>query len=91
MTDPYVGQLTFLRLYSGSLNSGDSIYNANKRKRERIGRLVKMHADKREEIKTAGSGDIVAAVGLKGTTDRRQPLRPRMRPSFSKPSSSPNR
>ena len=67
MTDPYVGQLTFLRLYSGSLNSGDSIYNANKRKRERIGRLVKMHADKREEIKTARSGDIVAAVGLKGT------------------------
>jgi len=68
MTDPYVGQLTFLRLYSGSLNSGDSIYNTNKRKRERIGRLVKMHADKREEIKTARSGDIVAAVGLKGTT-----------------------
>jgi len=68
MTDPYVGQLTFLRLYSGSLNSGDSIYNTNKRKRERIGRLVKMHADKREEIKTASSGDIVAAVGLKGTT-----------------------
>ena len=68
MTDPYVGQLTFMRLYSGSLSSGDSIYNANKRKRERIGRLVKMHADKREDIKTAGSGDIVAAVGLKGTT-----------------------
>jgi elongation factor G len=68
MTDPYVGQLTFLRIYSGSLNSGDSIYNTNRRKRERIGRLVKMHADKREEIKTAGSGDIVAAVGLKGTT-----------------------
>ena len=68
MTDPYVGQLTFLRLYSGSLSSGDSIYNTNKRKRERIGRLVKMHADKREEIKTASSGDIVAAVGLKGTT-----------------------
>jgi elongation factor G len=68
MTDPYVGQLTFLRLYSGSLSSGDSIYNTNKRKRERIGRLVKMHADKREEIKTARSGDIVAAVGLKGTT-----------------------
>jgi elongation factor G len=67
MTDPYVGQLTFLRLYSGSLHSGDSIYNTNKRKRERIGRLVKMHADKREEIKTARSGDIVAAVGLKGT------------------------
>ena len=68
MTDPYVGQLTFLRIYSGALNTGDSIYNANKRKRERIGRLLKMHADKREEIKSAGSGDIVAAVGLKGTT-----------------------
>ncbi len=68
MTDPYVGQLTFVRIYSGILSSGESIYNANKGKRERIGRLVKMHADKREEIKSARSGDIVAVVGLKGTT-----------------------
>jgi len=68
MSDPYVGQLTFLRIYSGTLMSGSSIYNSSKRKRERIGRLLKMHANKREEIKTANSGEIVAVVGLKGTT-----------------------
>jgi len=68
MNDPYVGNLTFLRIYSGILTSGTSIYNSSKRKRERIGRLLKMHANKREEIKTASSGEIVAAVGLKGTT-----------------------
>jgi elongation factor G len=68
MSDPYVGQLTFLRIYSGVLQSGVSIYNSSKRRRERIGRLLKMHANKREEIKSAGSGEIVAAVGLKGTT-----------------------
>ena len=67
MSDPYVGQLTFLRVYSGSLMSGASVYNSNKGKRERIGRLVKMHANNREEIKEAGAGDIVAAVGLKET------------------------
>jgi len=67
MSDPYVGQLTFLRVYSGSLLSGASVFNSNKGKRERIGRLVKMHANKREEIKEAGAGDIVAAVGLKET------------------------
>ncbi|HYB21107.1 MAG TPA: elongation factor G, partial [Thermodesulfobacteriota bacterium] len=67
MTDPYVGQLTFLRIYSGILTSGSSIYNANKGKRERIGRLLKMHANKREEIKEARAGDIVAAAGLKET------------------------
>jgi len=68
MNDPYVGNLTFLRIYSGILTSGSSIYNSSKRKRERIGRLLKMHANKREEIKAASSGEIVAAVGLKGTT-----------------------
>ena len=68
MSDLYVGQLTFLRIYSGRLNSGSSIYNSSKRRRERIGRLLKMHANKREEIKSASSGEIVAAVGLKGTT-----------------------
>ncbi len=67
MSDPYVGQLTFLRVYSGSLLSGSSVFNSNKGKRERIGRLVRMHANKREEIKEAGAGDIVAAVGLKET------------------------
>jgi elongation factor G len=67
MSDPYVGQLTFLRIYSGTLASGASIFNSSKHKRERIGRLLKMHANKREEIKTASSGEIVAVVGLKGT------------------------
>jgi len=68
MSDPYVGQLTFLRVYSGKLPSGSPIYNSTKGKRERIGRLLKMHANKREEIKLASAGEIVAAVGLKGTT-----------------------
>jgi elongation factor G len=68
MSDPYVGQLTFLRIYSGSLTAGSSIYNSSKRRRERIGRLLKMHANKREEIKAANPGEIVAVVGLKGTT-----------------------
>ena len=68
MNDPYVGNLTFLRIYSGTLTSGSSIYNSSKGKRERIGRLLKMHANKREEIKSASSGEIVAVVGLKGTT-----------------------
>jgi len=67
MSDPYVGQLTFLRIYSGALASGGAVYNPNKGRRERIGRLVKMHANKREEIKEAAAGDIVAAVGLKET------------------------
>jgi elongation factor G len=67
MSDPYVGQLTFLRIYSGTLTAGSSVFNANKGRRERVGRLVKMHANKREEIKEAGAGEIVAAVGLKET------------------------
>jgi len=67
MSDPYVGQLTFLRIYSGTLTAGSSIFNCSKGKRERIGRLLKMHANKREEIKSASPGEIVAAVGLKGT------------------------
>ncbi|MBM3793118.1 MAG: elongation factor G [Acidobacteria bacterium] len=65
MTDPYVGQLCFLRVYSGKLNSGDTVLNAGKGKKERIGRLVKMHANKREEIQDILAGDICAAVGLK--------------------------
>jgi len=68
MTDPYTGQLTFFRIYSGSLKSGDSVLNPLKGKRERIGRLVKMHANKREEIHEVSAGDIFAAVGLKYTT-----------------------
>ncbi|MGC2662384.1 MAG: elongation factor G [Bryobacteraceae bacterium] len=65
MTDPYVGQLCFIRVYSGKLNTGDSIYNVSKGRKERIGRLVKMHANKREEIQEVLAGDICAAVGLK--------------------------
>jgi len=68
MTDPYVGHLTFLRIYSGVLRSGDQVYNSSRETREKIGRLLKMHANKREEIKEAGAGDIVAAVGLRNST-----------------------
>ena len=65
MTDPYVGQLTFFRVYSGVVNSGDSIYNSVKGKKERLGRILQMHANNREEIKEVRAGDIAAAVGLK--------------------------
>ena len=68
MTDPFVGQLTFFRVYSGKLESGSYIYNSTKGKRERIGRILKMHANKREEIKEVYAGDIAAAVGLKYST-----------------------
>jgi elongation factor G len=68
MNDPYTGQLTFFRIYSGSLKSGDSVFNSTKGKRERIGRLLKMHANKREEIHEVSAGDIFAVVGLKYTT-----------------------
>ncbi len=68
MTDPFVGQLTYLRLYSGKLKTGDTVYNSTKKKREKIGRLVRMHSNKREEITEIGAGGIVAAVGLKVTT-----------------------
>jgi len=65
MTDPFVGQLTFIRVYSGVLTSGSGVYNATKGRTERVGRLLKMHANKREEIKEVYAGDIAAAVGLK--------------------------
>ena len=65
MTDPFVGQLTFIRVYSGVLRSGSSVYNSTKQRTERVGRLLKMHANKREEIKEVYAGDIAAAVGLK--------------------------
>ena len=68
MTDPFVGQLTFFRVYSGVLASGSYVYNSTKGKRERIGRILKMHANKREEIKEVYAGDIAAAVGLKYST-----------------------
>src|SRR5436305_745763 len=68
MTDPYVGQLIFFRVYSGVVNSGDTIYNPIKGKKERIGRLLQMHANQREEIKEVRAGDIAAAVGLREAT-----------------------
>jgi elongation factor G len=80
MTDPFVGQLTFFRVYSGTLTSGSSVVNSTKGKTERIGRLLKMHANKREEIKEVNAGDIAAAVGLKSVTtgdtlcDEKQPI-----------------
>ncbi len=64
-TDPYVGQLIFFRVYSGVVNSGDTVYNSVKQKKERIGRLLQMHANQRDEIKEVRAGDIAAAVGLK--------------------------
>jgi elongation factor G len=68
MTDPFVGQLTFIRVYSGVMTAGSSVYNATKGKSERLGRLLKMHANKREEIKEVYAGDIAAAVGLKSVS-----------------------
>jgi len=68
MTDPFVGKLAFFRVYSGTLDSGSYVYNSTKGKKERVGRIMQMHAAKREEIPTVYSGDIAAAVGLKSTT-----------------------
>src|SRR5947208_212064 len=67
MTDPYVGKLTFFRVYSGVLNAGSYVYNSTKERRERIGRLLQMHANKREELEEVRAGDIAAAIGLKDT------------------------
>jgi elongation factor G len=80
MTDPFVGQLSFFRVYSGGLSSGSSVFNSTKDTNERIGRLLKMHANKREEIKEVWAGDIAAAVGLKNVStgdticDKSQPV-----------------
>lgn len=80
MADPYVGKLTFFRVYSGNLQSGSYIYNSTKHKRERIGRILRMHANHREDITEVFTGDIVAAVGLKATStgdtlcDEKEPI-----------------
>jgi elongation factor G len=66
-TDPFLGSLTFIRVYSGKLDSGTYVYNANKGKRERVGRMMEMHANSREDRKVARAGDIVAIGGLKDT------------------------
>ncbi len=75
MADPFVGQLTFIRVYSGPLKTGDSVLNVRTTKTERIGRLLKMHANKREEISEILAGDICAAVGLKNVGTGRHDLR----------------
>ncbi|WP_063663686.1 elongation factor G [Aliivibrio fischeri] len=67
-TDPFVGSLTFMRVYSGVVNTGDAVYNSVKQKRERFGRIVQLHANKREEVKEVRAGDIAAAIGLKDVT-----------------------
>ena len=71
MNDPFVGSLTFTRIYSGVINKGDAIINSTKNKRERIGRMMMMHSNNREEISEAFSGDIIALAGLKDTTTGR--------------------
>ncbi|MEM7736834.1 MAG: elongation factor G, partial [Deinococcota bacterium] len=68
MTDPYVGRLTFVRVYSGALESGSYVWNASKQRKERIGRLLKMHANSREEVESIAAGDLGAVIGLKDTT-----------------------
>src|SRR5690625_5691107 len=68
MSDPYVGKLTFFRVYSGTLNAGSYVRNSVKDKRERVGRILEMHANSREEIATIHTGEIAAAVGLKDTS-----------------------
>ena len=65
VTDPYVGRLAYLRIYSGKVNQGASVYNPSKDRKERIGRLIRMYADRREDIDDASAGDIVAVLGLK--------------------------
>ncbi len=75
MADPFVGKLAFFRVYSGTLESGSYVYNSTKGKKERIGRILQMHANKREEIEKVYSGDIAAAVGLEGYDYRRYSLR----------------
>jgi elongation factor G len=68
MTDPFVGQLTFVRVYSGVSEKGDTVYNPIRGKKERIGRIVQMHANKREEVSEIRAGDIAACIGLKDVT-----------------------
>ena len=67
MSDPYVGKLVYVRIYSGILQAGSYVYNASKGKKERVGRILRMHANHREEVKECYSGDIVAIVGLRDT------------------------
>ena len=90
MTDPFVGQLAYLRVYSGRIETGQSVLNANRGGKERVGRLLKMHANKREEVKRVWCGDIVAAVGLRNVTTATRSASPR-HPSSSSPWTFPSR
>ena len=76
MTDPHLGKLTYLRVYSGALEAGTTVLNATKGRKERIGKIYQMHANKREEIARVGAGEIVAVMGLKDTTTGETLCRP---------------
>jgi elongation factor G len=73
--DPHLGRLTYIRLYSGKLEAGSTVLNSTKGRKERIGKIYQMHANKRQEIASVGAGQIVAVMGLKDTTYRRDPVR----------------
>ena len=88
-TDPYVGRLSFIRVYSGTLNTGTQVLNSTKKQKERIGRILQMHANHREDIETVYAGDIAAVIGLK-TPPPAIPSATKSTPSFWSPWSSPN-
>ncbi len=91
MTDPYVGRLTYVRVYSGKIDAGSYLLNPTSDVKERIARLLRMHANKREDIKTAYAGDIVAVIGLSQDDDRRHSVRSRSIRSYSSGCRSRNR
>ena len=91
MSDPFVGKLTYFRVYSGHLESGGRVLNATNGQTERIGRLLMMHANYREEIEECYAGDIVAGVGLKQTSTGDTLCRPRLADAAGERSSSPSR
>ena len=91
MSDPFVGKLTYFRVYSGTLKAGSYVYNSSKDKKERVGRILQMHANHRDDITQVFAGDIAAAVGLKGTTTGDTLCDDGQRRSSSSPSSSPSR
>ena len=83
MADPFVGKLAFFRVYSGTMNSGSYVYNSTKQKKERVGRILQMHANKRAELDKVYSGDIAAAVGFKFTSNEVPKTRTAAAPSTS--------
>ena len=91
MSDPFVGKLTYFRVYSGTLKAGSYVFNSSKDKKERVGRILQMHANHRDDITDVFAGDIAAAVGSQGHHHRRHPVRRRRAPSSWNPSSFPSR